>query len=178
MGAKKAAPLAPGTLVPLTGERLGEWQSEALEGTAFRAEHFRCVDTLGLLLRHGAITEAMHEAGARFHRTFVLAQYTPTGAPPLDRAPSGLLLRDGPTERVVGAQCAVDRALHAVGGAGSPAADALWHVAGLGCSVKEWSVREGWNGRRLNVHEAKGILMAALGVLARYYGYTWREPKK
>lgn len=171
MAAKKAAALAPGTLVPLAGQRLAEWQSEAEEGTNFRTEHFRCVDTLGLLLRHGAITAAMHEAGARFHRTFVLAQYTPTGAPPLDRAPGGVPSREGPTERVAGAQSAVDRALQAVGGVGSPAAEALWHVAGLGCSVKEWSVREGWNGRRLNVHEAKGILIAALGVLARYYGH-------
>jgi hypothetical protein len=29
----------------------------------------------------------------------------------------------------------------------------------------------GWNGKRFEKNEAKGILVAALGVLARYYGY-------
>jgi len=32
-------------------------------------------------------------------------------------------------------------------------------------------VREGWNGRPMNPHEAKGIVITVLGVLARYYGY-------
>lgn len=38
-------------------------------------------------------------------------------------------------------------------------------------SVREWALREGWTGKRIDRDEAKGILIAALGVLARYYGY-------
>ena len=64
------------------------------------------------------------------------------------------------------------QALDAVGGINSPGGCAVWHVAGMGRSVKEWSVLEGWNGRSLNQYEAKGILVAALGVLAVYYGYS------
>jgi hypothetical protein len=45
-------------------------------------------------------------------------------------------------------------------------------VAGSGQSVKEWSAQEGWNGRTLNQHGAKGILVGALGVLAVHYGYA------
>jgi hypothetical protein len=30
----------------------------------------------------------------------------------------------------------------------------------------------GWNGRILNQYEAKGILVAALGMLAVHYGYS------
>ena len=171
MAVKKPLPLIPGTIVPLAGQRLAEWQSEVEAGTQYRTEHFRCIDSLALLLRHGTITTAMHEAGARFHRAFVTAQLHPCGAPPLDRARSGAPSREGLSERVVMARQSLDRALDAVGGLNSPGGCALWHVVGLGCSVKEWSVREGWNGRPINVHEAKGILIAALGVLARYYGY-------
>ena len=45
----------------------------------------------------------------------------------------------------------------------------------MGRSIKEWSGVAGWNGRILNQYEAKGILVAALGVLAVHYGYT-RDP--
>jgi len=177
MAVKKPAPLTPGTVVPLSGQRLAEWQSEVEAGTQYRTEHFRCIDSLALLLRHGTITTAMHEAGARFHRTFVTAQMHPSGAPPLDRARSGAPSREGLSERVVMARQSLDRALDAVGGINSPGGCALWHVVGLGCSVKEWSVREGWNHRPINPHEAKGIVITALGVLAPYYGYRRRDER-
>ena len=63
------------------------------------------------------------------------------------------------------------QALDAVGGLTSPGGCAVWHVAGLGQSVKECSTLDGWNGRTLNQYEAKGILVGALGVLAVHYGY-------
>jgi hypothetical protein len=58
-----------------------------------------------------------------------------------------------------------------VGGSGSPAGSALWYVAGLQMSIRDWALRDGWNGKRVEKNEAKGILLAALGMLARYYGY-------
>jgi hypothetical protein len=74
------------------------------------------------------------------------------------------------TERVAWARKRLGNAMDAVGGISSPGGCAVWHVAGLGRSVKEWSMQEGWNGRRINQYEAKGILVAALGVLALHYG--------
>jgi hypothetical protein len=71
----------------------------------------------------------------------------------------------------------LDRALLAVGGIASPGGSALWFVAGLGYSVKEWAAREGWNGRTLNPHEAKGIVVTALGVLAVHYGVSGSQRK-
>ena len=59
-----AQPLTHGTLVSLPGGRVGEWISEAEEGTSFRTEHFRTVDSLGLLMRNGAITAQKVAAGA------------------------------------------------------------------------------------------------------------------
>ncbi|NBO81969.1 MAG: hypothetical protein EBU75_03835 [Betaproteobacteria bacterium] len=155
MGKKEEKPvrLTHGSVVTLAGGRLAQWESVAEEGTRYRTEHFRCVDSLGLLLKNGAITQAMHDAGEAFNRNFVFAQLHPVGAAPLDRIP-GSHWTDSMTERVAWAR------------------KRIWHVAGLGCSVKEWSSLEGWNGRTLNQYEAKGILVGALGVLAVYYGYS------
>lgn len=170
--AKKQAVQAPkpGTLVALSGGRVAEWVSQAEVGTRFRTEHFRTIDSLGVLLRNGAITPAMHDAGQEFNRAFVFAQLEPGGAPALDRIPGGHW-RDTMTERCAHAHKRLGTALDAVGGVGSPGGCAVWYVAGLGCSVREWSAREGWNGRALNQYEAKGILVGALAVLAVHYGY-------
>jgi hypothetical protein len=53
-----------------------------------------------------------------------------------------------------------------LGGIGSPAGSCVWHVCGMQCSLREWALRQGWNGRPLDQQEARGILLAALGVLA------------
>ncbi|MBO3704135.1 MAG: hypothetical protein J5W83_16635 [Candidatus Accumulibacter sp.] len=81
------------------GGRIAEWTSVAEEGTTFRTEHFRCIDSLGILLRNGSITPEMHDAGQDFNRVFVFAQMSPAGAPPLDRLP-GAKWQDSITERV------------------------------------------------------------------------------
>lgn len=92
------ASLAPLTLVSLLGGRVGEWVRIEEEGTTFRMEHFRTVDSLGLLLRHDAITVPMHHAGQDFARNFVFARLNPFGAPALDRIPGGHW-QDSMTER-------------------------------------------------------------------------------
>lgn len=170
---KIAVALRPGDLVIMQGDRVGEWVSQAGEGTTHRTEHFRAVDSLGLMLRHGSITLEMHDAGQDFNRTFVFAQFEPVGSPALDRIPGGHW-RDSMTERCAFARKRLGQALDAVGGICSPGGCALWHVAGLGKSVKEWAAQEGWNGRPVNAYEAKGILVSALGVLAVHYGYGTR----
>jgi hypothetical protein len=127
------------------------------------------IDSLTTLFRNRSITPEMYAAGERFHRTFVFSHLAPSGAPSLERCRAGYCSREGMPERAAAAERALDRALSAVGGIASPGGSALWFVAGLGYSVKEWAVREGWNGRRLNPHEAKGIVVTALGVLAVHY---------
>ena len=97
------------------------------------------MDLRGLVMRNGAITAQMHDAGQDFSGTFVLAQLSSANSPPLDRIPAG---------------CEV------------------WHVAALVQSVKGWLAQEGWNARTLNQHEAKGILVGVLGVLAVHCGYS------
>ena len=47
----------------------------------------------------------------------------------------------------------------------------MWHVVGLQRSVREWAMRQGWNGRPVRQEQAQGILIAALGMLAMHFGY-------
>ena len=92
-------------------------------------------------------------------------------SPKLDGLPGGTAPGQMMVEKNAGAARAVRDALEAVGGSGSPAGSAIWYVAGLGMSVRDWSIRLGWSGKAMSKEEGKGILIAALGMLARYYGY-------
>ena len=135
------------------------------------AEHYRTVDTLALMLRNRTITGAMHDAGQQFSQDFARAFGSGVASPKLDGMPGGTAPGEMMVERNAGAARAVRQALDAVGGNASPAGSALWFVAGLQMSIRDWALRDGWNGKRVEKNEAKGILIAALGVLARYYGY-------
>ena len=55
-------------------------------------------------------------------------------------------------------------------GSAAPPARACGTSVGLQRSIREWALRQGWDGRPVRVEQAQGILVAALGVLARYYG--------
>lgn len=134
-------------------------------------DHYRTVDTLALMLRNGSITGAMHDAGQQFSQDFAQAFASGVASSRLDGLPAGTAPGQMMIERNAGAARAVRDALEAVGGSGSPAGSALWYVAGLQMSIRDWALRDGWNGKRVEKNEAKGILVAALGVLARYYGY-------
>ena len=135
------------------------------------ADHFRTVDTLALMLRNRTITEAMHDAGQQFSQDFARAFGSGVASPKLDGLPGGTAPGQMMVERNAGAARAVRDALDAVGGHGSPAGSALWFVAGLQMSVRDWALRLGWSGKAMSKEEGKGILLAALGMLARYYGY-------
>jgi hypothetical protein len=129
----------------------------------------RTVDSLGKLVRSGAITEAMHDAGRAFQRDFQFA-----GLDPIRARPWLLPVGGGApdlTEGQLDARRRVHRALEALGGIGSPGGGCLWHVLGCGCSIREWAIRQGWSGRPVRQEQAQGILVAALGVLA---GERWQ----
>jgi hypothetical protein len=130
----------------------------------------RTVDSLAKLLRSGTINEAMNGAGRSFERDFQFAGLDPIRSRPMMSPVGG----GAPefTESQLDARRRVHRALEAVGGIGSPGGSCLWHVLGCGCSIREWTLRRGWNERSLDQKEAKGILIAALGMLAGHYGYS------
>ena len=140
-------------------------------------DHYRTVDTLALMLRNGSITGAMHDAGQQFSQDFARAFGSGVASPKLDGLPGGTAPGEMMVEKNAGAARAVRDALDAVCGSGSSAGSALWYVAGLQMSIRDWALRDGWNGKRVEKNEAKGILLAALGMLARYYGYERSGPR-
>jgi hypothetical protein len=134
----------------------------------------RVVDTLGKMLRTGTISQEMHDAARDFQASFIIANLDPLRALPMLRAPGAgrdLDLND----RQLHARRRVHKSLEALGGISSPAGSCVWHVVGLQRSIREWAIRQGWGGRSVDQKEARGILIAALGMLARHYGYS--EPR-
>jgi hypothetical protein len=126
--------------------------------------HHRTVDTLGKMLRAGTIDQAMHEAGQDFQAAFIVAQLDPLRALPVLRIP-GTGRDPDLNDLQLHAGRRVHEAMQALGGISSPAGSCVWHVVGLQRSVREWAMRQGWNGRPIRQEQAQGILVAALGVL-------------
>jgi Domain of unknown function (DUF6456) len=133
--------------------------------------HHRTVDTLGKMLRAGTITQEMHDAARDFQAAFVIANLDPLRAMPMLRLP-GTGREPDLSERQVAGRRRVHKAMAALGGISSPAGSCVWHVVGLQRSVREWAMRQGWSGRSVDQKEAKGILIAALGMLPRHYDYS------
>jgi hypothetical protein len=133
--------------------------------------HHRTVDTLGKMLRAGTISPEMHDAAKDLEAAFIVANLDPLRAIPILRVP-GTGREPDLNERQLDARRRVHKALEALGGISSPAGSCVWHVVGLQSSVREWAMRQGWNGRAVEQKEAKGILVAALGMLASHYGHS------
>jgi hypothetical protein len=141
--------------------------------TGVPVQHRRSVDTLGMLLENGAITGAMYEAAQIFRTQFRAAALDGMRTMSLIRVAHGT--GDTLTERHVSARQKVAAAMKYVGGADSPAGSSLWHVVGLECSIREWAMQHGWNGRPLVPAHAQGILVGALGTMVEHYGLAGRS---
>jgi hypothetical protein len=117
----------------------------------------------------------MHDAAAIFRAHFRAAALDGMRTMPLIRIPRST--SDTLTERHVSAREKVSAAIAQVGGMMSPGGTCLWHVVGLECSIREWAMQEGWNGRALVPAHGQGILVCALGALAEHYGLTPRAKR-
>ena len=130
----------------------------------------RTVDLMGVMRRNGTITAAQARAGRKFRDDFDLAHLDPSRAADLNRIPCH---RAAETAEIIQeARDRVWRALQAVGGHTSIAGQALCHIIGAGHSITIWGDRESFeNGKPIREGTARGILIAALGILAPHYGY-------
>lgn len=146
---------------------------EADPETGVPVVHRRAVDTLGMMLANGTITQQMHDAGGVFRRLFRTAALDGMARSPLIRLPGKTA--DTLSERNVDARRKVADALDALGGHDSAAGSCAWHVVGLEMSVREWAMRQGWGGRPVAPPQAQGMLVATLGVLAAHFGLTPRQ---
>ena len=148
-------------------------QMTELDPNGIEVTHHRTVDTLGMMLDSGAITEGMHAAGRDFQAAFTIACFDNMPRVNLSlmaRSPSSVHNVRDLNDAQVGARERVARALDALGGHASPAGSCIWHVIGMQASIREWALRQGWGGRPVRQESAQGILIAALGVLVKHYG--------
>ena len=135
----------------------------------------RTVDTLARMRKAGTITRAMHQAARDFQAHFTIAAYDTTATASIVRVRrlrgEKMTWNDDLTVRQIAARDRVHDVLDALGGMSSPGGSCVWHVVGLGHSLRDWALQQGWNGRPLRRGEASGILLSALGMLAVHYGY-------
>ena len=138
-------------------------------------KHFRCVDTLGLLLKGGSISAAQHDAGQQFATDFARAFASGIVTARLDGLPCGTRSGELMVERNARVARDVRAALDAVGVSTTPAGEALWHIVGLGMSIREWALRKKRTGQRRTPKQGRLILLGALTLLAQHYGYEHAE---
>lgn len=121
------------------------------------------VSVLARLQHRGAISAAEAGAGELFHKLFRTASLDPLKAADMGRVPGGMSRGDLPPSAE---QCRrkVADAMTALGGAGSPAASAVWHICGLEQTVRQWSLAT-----RRHQTMACGILIGALAALAAHF---------
>jgi len=130
----------------------------------YRAE----LSFLHRLEQRGVIDSKMREAAERFNATYFLAGLDPLKAGDVGRLPGGAP-GGGDPPRIEHARRRVQDIMVLCGGLGSPAGSCLWNVVGAGVTLAAWSAHEGWGGRSLHQVEARGILLAALGMLTGYF---------
>jgi len=147
----------------ITRDSVQSTDSQGGVGVPYRVEGL-----LGRLERHGDIGPGERMAGERFQELFEAAHGGSLCAVDMARSchaeaagePKGVLAREE-----------VHRALMAMGGHGSASASVAWFILGHQMTLREWSVREGWNGRAVSPHVTKGLLIATLGILKAHFRF-------
>jgi hypothetical protein len=137
--------------------------SAGLIGNPWRAEGL-----LARLERHGDIGRRERAAGEEFARLFHLAHLDPLKAADMDqhfRSPEWTNPNGG--ER---ARQRINLALDALGGLASPCGSCAWFVVGCELPMAEWARRQQWAAKPIGAQVAKGVLLATLSNLARYFG--------
>jgi hypothetical protein len=123
---------------------------------------------LDRLAARGRIDESMHAAAETFARIAFVAQLDPLKASDPARVyiPGGGGRNEPP--KIEAARKEVHRLMTALGGHGSPGADAIWHIVGCGKTVRDFALGQGWRGRPLDERVALGCLISSLAILARH----------
>ncbi len=134
--------------------------------------HRRAVDTLGMMLNNGTITEALYDAGVQFRTVFRKAAVEHLATSAMLRLPGG---GEGHMpEATIHARRRLADALDVLGGSDTSIGSCAWHVLGSEASVREWALRRGWGGRPVSPAQAQGILIGTLTVLAVHFGLLVR----
>lgn len=141
---------------------------ELIDDSGHVAQPFRTVDTLEMMLRRGTISPEMKQAGEEFRTRFALGQLDSLKAADMARVGGGMTQGIPIGIRAERARREVWQSIRAAGGIASPGGSVLWHVLGWGQSLTQWAhQRQAWCSQEISVKAASGILVAALGALAK-----------
>lgn len=158
---------------PIAPERLqhdritrDEHQSADSEGGI--GQPYRVEGLLARLQRHGDIGPGEKMAGEKFAELFRQAHMDPLHAAGMAQRCHAVAAGE---PNGVSARERVNAALDALGGLHSACGTCAWFVLGCELSLRQWAMREGWGGKPINGHVAKGTLLGALGVLAKHFGF-------
>lgn len=120
-------------------------------------------------VREDRIEAVLHEAAVTFAEDFHVARLTGHySSMEFDRVDSSPRHADAVLLKVMKAK---RRIADAMGRMGVIAGSVVWDVIGCDMSLREHVNRSAGN---VNVHEAKGRLIAGLDILATFYGYRMR----
>src|SRR5262249_37070628 len=127
-------------------------------------------DTLSMMLKAGSIDSGLYQASLTFHDEFRRAARDTLKASDPTRTPVQTnTARVWQTLEWVNpdAKRAVDDAIDKLGGPQSAGGACVLDVLGFEMTLNAWA-----KGRRIHPQRASGILITALGVLAKHYGLT------
>jgi len=133
------------------------------------SQPWRSIDLLSAMERRGAITAEMRQAGEQFRNEFTKAHLDQLKATDWSRPYVTGRIRSLPGGRVEDARQKVWEALEVLGGISSCGGSCVWHVIGLGETLKQWAT-ESHSKRGMRQETASGVLLCALGSLQRFYG--------
>lgn len=130
-----------------------------------RKKH-RNPDTLAAMHKRGDIDAAEFIAGRKFQEDFTSAGYEGVRGIDYDKVGRTMNIAS-PTEAAVMNGSRIRHIMDRLGGMDCTPGRAVWNVLGLGRSVAEWAASEG-----KDVKEAKGMLLGAISLLTKAYGYA------
>lgn len=133
----------------------------------------RAADTIDALLKKGRIDEKAAASARKFEMMFQFASLNGYATRDIMAPPSSKGSNGGGTSiphNVLTARDEVWRAMCALGGIGTPGANIVWDVLGLGMTIKAHAERCQFGaGRSLNPMTATGILVQSCFSLAAYF---------
>jgi uncharacterized protein YukE len=141
---------------------------QILDARGLIANPFRGETMLERMERLGDIGLSERIAGERFQDYFQRSHLDPLQAADMMRESRSAVAHGA--NGIEHARDLVHGAIQALGGHSSPCGSCAWFVLGNEITIAEWARREGWGGHPLRAETAKGLLIGALGVLAKYFG--------
>ena len=131
----------------------------------------RAADTVQALLNKGRIDQRAAAAARKFEEIFHQASLEGVASRDIRKTPGDGTPGGPEPHRILGARDDVWEAIRALGGIGSPGANVVWDVLGLGMTIKGHAERcQFGGGRSLNPMTATGILVQACFTLAAHFG--------